>query len=115
MSGGELADLPRMPPAPEPPPIRKIGWQAWLRQNLFNSWLSGLLTVVVGVALVCLAILSIQWVINARWEVVTQNLRLFLMGQYPIEHAWRVWLTLAILSVLAGGKPGCQRPGRTAR
>ncbi|HVM29654.1 MAG TPA: amino acid ABC transporter permease [Candidatus Limnocylindrales bacterium] len=102
MSGGELADLPRMPPAPEPPPIRKIGWQAWLRQNLFNSWLSGLLTVVVGVALVCLAILSIQWVINARWEVVTQNLRLFLMGQYPIEHAWRVWLTLAILSVLAG-------------
>jgi general L-amino acid transport system permease protein len=102
MSGGELADLPRMPPAPEPPPASAIGPRAWLRQNLFSSWLSGLVTIVVGLVLLLGAFLSVQWVINARWAVVTDNLRLFLIGQYPLDHAWRIWLALAVLSLLTG-------------
>ena len=102
MSGGELADLPRLPPVPEPPPVRTIGLAAWLRANLFSSWMSSLVTILVGLVVAYVGLLVLQWMINARWEVVTENLRLFLMGQYPIEHAWRIWLALAGLSLLTG-------------
>jgi general L-amino acid transport system permease protein len=38
--------------------------------------------------------------------VVTRNLRLFLIGQYPADQAWRLWLSLLLLSVLAGVSAG---------
>jgi general L-amino acid transport system permease protein len=37
---------------------------------------------------------------------VTRNLRLFLIGQYPADQAWRLWLSLLLLSVLAGISAG---------
>ncbi|HEX9609142.1 MAG TPA: amino acid ABC transporter permease, partial [Candidatus Limnocylindria bacterium] len=43
---------------------------------------------------------------EARWGVVTSNLRLFLIGQYPADQAWRVWLSLAIISTLSGLSAG---------
>ncbi|MEX2548472.1 MAG: amino acid ABC transporter permease [Chloroflexota bacterium] len=85
-----------------PPPPDTVGPSAWLRQNLFGSWPSTIFTVVLGALLAMLAALVIQWVLNARWGVVTDNLRLLLIGQYPFEEAWRVWLALVLLSVLAG-------------
>jgi len=45
-------------------------------------------------------------VTEAQWSVVTNNLRLFLIGQFPADQAWRVWLNLAIVSVLAGLSAG---------
>ena len=48
-----------------------------------------------------------QWAVTeARWSVITNNMRLFLIGQYPADQAWRVWLSLAILSVLGGLSAG---------
>lgn len=85
-----------------PPPPDTVGPSAWLRQNLFGSWPSTIVTAVLGALLAILAALVIQWALNARWGVVTDNLRLFLIGQYPFEEAWRVWLALVLLSVLAG-------------
>lgn len=85
-----------------PPPPDTVGASAWLRQNLFGSWPSTIFTVVLGGLLAILGALVIQWVLNARWGVVTDNLRLLLIGQYPFEEAWRVWLALVLLSVLAG-------------
>ena len=44
-----------------------------------------------------------QWTVTeARWDVITRNLRLFLIGQYPADQAWRIWLSLAFLSGLTG-------------
>ena len=37
---------------------------------------------------------------------MTNNLRLFLVGQYPGDQVWRIWLSLAILSALAGLSAG---------
>ncbi len=85
-----------------PPPVHTTGPIAWLRQNLFGSWRSGIATVVLGAVLLVVSVLATQWAVNARWGVVTENLRLFLIGQYPFEHAWRIWLALAGLSALAG-------------
>ena len=86
-----------------PPPSDVVGPRAWLRHNLFNTWLDTLLTLIVGSVLVLLVALVARWaVFDARWGVVTANLRLFLVGQYPFEEAWRVWLCLTALSVLSG-------------
>ena len=90
-----------------PPPITVVGPLAWLRQNLFSGWVNGLVTVLIGAALFWLVMQVGQWAVTeARWSVVTNNLRLFLIGQFPADQAWRVWLNLAIVSVLAGLSAG---------
>ena len=96
------------------PPASTIGPIAWLRANLFSGPISGLITVLVGAAILWLAIQVGAWAASeARWSVVTDNLRVFLIGRYPGDLAWRIWLSLAILSVLAGLSAGAF--GRTSR
>ena len=90
-----------------PPPRNVIGPVAWLRENLFSGWVNSLVTVLIGAALLWLVITIGGWAVSeARWTVVTNNLRLFLIGQYPADQAWRIWLNLAILSVLTGVSAG---------
>lgn len=86
-----------------PPPSRTLGLAGWLRQNLFSSWANSLVTVVLGSLLFLLAFPILEWALTrARWGVVTTNFRIFLMWVYPFEEAWRVWLALAALSLIAG-------------
>lgn len=86
-----------------PPPRRSIGPVAWLREHLFSTWYDAVLTIVLGAVLAIAALRVGEWVVSgARWDVVTGNLRLFLVGQYPFDLAWRIWLGLAMLSILAG-------------
>ena len=97
-----------------PPPSASIGPVAWLRTNLFSGPVSSLMTVVIGGLLLAFAIAVGQWgIFEARWDVVTRNLRLFLIGQYAADQAWRIWLSLAILSGLTGLSAGVF--GRTSR
>jgi general L-amino acid transport system permease protein len=86
-----------------PPPLSSVGWRTWLRQNLFNGWASSIATIVVGVLSAVALVFVVEWAVtDARWGVVTTNFRLFMVGQYPLEEAWRVWLALLIASVLTG-------------
>ena len=95
------------PAASLPPPITVVGPIAWLRTNLFSGWVNGLITVLIGAALVWLALQVGQWAVTeAQWSVVTNNLRLFLIGRFPADQAWRVWLNLAMISLLAGLSAG---------
>jgi len=95
------------PAASLPPPITVVGPIAWLRTNLFSGWVNGLITVLIGAALVWLALQVGQWAVTeAQWSVVTNNLRLFLIGRYPADQAWRLWLNLAFISLLAGLSAG---------
>ena len=97
-----------------PPPASTIGPVAWLRANLFSGPVNGLVSVLVGAVVVWLAIQIGDWATSeARWSVVTENLRIFLIGRYPGDLAWRIWLALAIPSVLAGLSAGAY--GRTTR
>jgi general L-amino acid transport system permease protein len=90
-----------------PPPLTVVGPIAWLRQNLFSGWANSIVTVLIAVALAWVAVTIGQWAVTeARWSVVTNNLRLFLIGQYPAAQAWRIWLDLAVISVLAGLSAG---------
>lgn len=79
----------------------------WARKNLFSSPLNTLLTVVAVALLAWLARGLLNWMINtADWSPVTQNLRLFMVGQYPSEQVWRVaavvWLANLLLGVTWG-------------
>jgi general L-amino acid transport system permease protein len=97
-----------------PPPSRSIGPVAWLRKNLFSGLWSSLSTVLIGAALAWVALQVATWALTeARWSVVTDNLRIFFIGRYPVDQAWRIWLSLATLSVLCGASAGSF--GRTAR
>ncbi|HJT63414.1 MAG TPA: amino acid ABC transporter permease [Candidatus Limnocylindria bacterium] len=97
-----------------PPPSTTIGPVSWLRKNLFSGPVSSLMTVLIGGVLLVLTVAVAQWAISdARWDVITRNMRLFLIGQYPADLAWRIWLSLLILSGLAGLSAGAF--GRTTR
>ena len=97
-----------------PPPRTTIGPIAWLRRNLFSGWVSSLVTGLMAGLLLLVAINVGQWALTeARWSVVSLNLRLFLVGQYPADQLWRIWLSLALLSLLTGASAGLF--GRTSR
>ena len=84
----------------------------WLHRNLFNTKLSGVISIVLGIVLLAAIWLSLQWMIyDARWGVITENMRLFLVGQYPKDEIWRVWLTLATLSIATGLTAGSSSSG----
>jgi general L-amino acid transport system permease protein len=86
-----------------PPPTQARGAVGWLRHNLFRTPGDSLLTVVVVGLLAWAGWQLALWALGeARWGVITQNLRLFLVGLYPAEQAWRVWLSLTSVSLVAG-------------
>jgi general L-amino acid transport system permease protein len=89
------------------PPSTSIGPMTWLRRNLFSGIVNSIVTLLIAAFLVWVTLNVGQWALTeARWEVVTRNLRLFLVGQYPAEQAWRLWTSLLVLSVLAGLSAG---------
>ncbi len=94
------------------PPSTEIGVIGWLRHNLFSSVVSGALTIVIGAVLVVSLLLIAEWALfQARWGVITSNMRLFLVGLYPPEEIQRVWLTLVALSLITGLSAGTWRSG----
>jgi general L-amino acid transport system permease protein len=96
------------------PPRGTVGPVAWLRKNLFSSLVSSVMTGLMAGLLLVLVVGIAQWALTeARWDVVTRNMRLFLIGQYPADQAWRIWLSLLILSGLTGLSAGVF--GRTTR
>jgi general L-amino acid transport system permease protein len=99
MSASSAAPARTLPPPPE----ARHGPVGWARRNLFSTRGNGLLTVVLAVVLTWVIASVAVWALTqARWGVVTDNLRLFLIGLYPPPEAWRPWLCLAGLSLLAG-------------
>ncbi len=83
------------------PPRTEIGLIGWLKKNLFSSWYNILLTITAG-AFTFFALRAIlTWVFrDAKWDVVTTNIKVFLIGRYPIGEAWRVLVCVGIVAVL---------------
>ena len=97
-----------------PPPSTSIGPRAWLHRNLFASLPSSLATGLVAGLLLVIAMQVGVWALTeARWDVVSRNLRLFLIGQFPADQAWRVWLAAFVVSGLTGVSAATY--GRTTR
>lgn len=87
-----------LPPLSERPTV--LGW---MRKNLFNSWWNSILTILAGLLVFWAVRGLLVWMFGvANWGVIAANLRLFLVGQYPIAELWRVWVSLYMLSFLTG-------------
>jgi general L-amino acid transport system permease protein len=89
-----------------------LGPIGWLRRNLFSTWGNLLLTVVCLAAIAAIGRSILTWVFEeAKWQVVTRNLRVLAWGRYPAPEVWRLGLVLAmivalgILSWIAWGRP----------
>lgn len=82
--------------APEPPPQ---GPRVWLRENLFSTPASGVMSVL-AILLVLFAyrgLLTFIFDSSRRWDAVTFNMRLLMVQAYPVEQFTRVWASVAIV------------------
>lgn len=103
---------------PEPPPkISRIGAVVWLRENLFRSVASSVVTVVLGVAIVLVlrAILGFVFDPSRLWGVIPPNATNYAVATYPRADLTRIWLSLDIVLFLTGVSMAVWKPtGRTS-
>ena len=85
------------------PPKNSTGISLWLKENLFSTWYNTLLTLA-AFGVVCFHLKGIlDWAFtDAKWGVIPANLQLFAIGAYPKAEAWRIWVVLYTVCVLAG-------------
>ena len=85
------------------PPRTSVGVLGWVRGNLLSTWYNTLLSVL-AFGLIGLALWTgLGWIfLDADWTVITENLKLFSVGQYPPEQVWRVSLGVVWLAFLFG-------------
>ena len=80
-----------------------VGFQGWLRANLFSSIIDGIITIVLTILLAIAVVNLLNWIIvTADWSVVTSRLPLYVVGRYPQELYWRPELSLILFSILSG-------------
>lgn len=85
------------------PPRLTVGPLAWLRKNLFSTWYNALLTLFGIWLLFTILQPALQWALTeAQWGVIEANLTLFMIGQYPRDQLWRIWLIIYLLAGLIG-------------
>ena len=108
-------------PAREQPPAGTTGPLAWLRANLFGSWWSTAVTLLLGYLLLRWAwglfvwgVANAVWTVpqgahgpdptacrmlqgaGACWAVIGDKLRFILFGRYPYDQQWRPLLSVAL-------------------
>jgi len=87
--------LPRLP-------LATVAWR-WSRANLFSSPANTALTIfmiaLLGVAGYQVARFAF---ITAEWNVIEANRGLFIIGRFPREEVWRIWVIVHVVSMLAG-------------
>ena len=96
--------------APNPivkPPTESKGILRWLKENLFNTWYNALFTLLAIVFLYVAFKGLLTWAFTeANWGVIPANLQIFLVGAYPREEIWRVWVVIYTLGFLLGLSAG---------
>ncbi|MBW4437747.1 MAG: amino acid ABC transporter permease [Pleurocapsa minor GSE-CHR-MK-17-07R] len=86
-----------------PAPMLVSGPLAWMRENLFKSRFDTVLTIVTTILLVVFTLALANWVIaQANWLVITRNLRLLMVGLFPIDQVWRVNLAVLFVAFALG-------------
>jgi len=108
-------------PPPEPaPPRHDLTPRQWVRANLASTPLNAAVTVVAGLAVAWVVYRLGRWVfVTADWAVVRVNLKLFMVGFFPVDELWRLWVASYVVVAalaLAGGATtaSVRRPARGA-
>jgi general L-amino acid transport system permease protein len=95
----ESMTSPELELAPEPPPK---GARIWMRDNLFSTPASGVMTVVSVIIIVLglRGLLGFLFNPARRWDADTYNMKLLMVQAYPQEDMWRVWVAVGTVAVL---------------
>ena len=89
------------------PPSESKSILQWLKENLFNTWYNALFTLLAIVFLYAAFKGMLTWAFTeANWGVIPANLQIFLVGAYPREEIWRVWIVIYTLGLLLGLSAG---------
>ena len=118
---GAVVD-PRTTAARERPPVGSTGPWGWARTNLFGSWWSTAITLLLGYMILRIAAGFIAWAlinaiwtvpytpkgaadtticqnakgIGACWAILPDKYRLILFGRYPYDQQWRPAICVAL-------------------
>ena len=120
-----IAQTPQAEAAPRAAPIRTTGPIAWARTNLFASWWSTAVTLVLAYLIVRWTLGFVEWAfinavwsvpmqgnqpqtgacrdmkgVGACWAVIAEKHRFILFGTYPFEEHWRPALVCVLFVVL---------------
>ena len=75
----------------------------WLRKNFFSTWHNSLLSLILFSLILWGITNFISWsTTEAEWQVIKVNLPLLMVGRYPKDQYWRIWLMVSIISSLFG-------------
>ncbi|MEX0825488.1 MAG: amino acid ABC transporter permease [Acidimicrobiia bacterium] len=86
----------------ESPPER-LSAGRWVRRHLFNSWYNAVVTVLLAGAIGYLGYRFFGFLfVTGRWEPVTENLTLFMVGRFPRDELWRLVAQVLIWSGALG-------------
>ena len=105
-------------PIPDEPavPRKKLPPGQWVKKNLFNTWYNSLVTVILGAVILFLAYKAIDFVFfSARWEPITDNLTLFMIGRFPRDEQWRIVASIMLWSAAGGLASGAAVAGAKLR
>jgi general L-amino acid transport system permease protein len=92
-----------MSPATLVPPVKRTDPVRWVHRNLFSSPSNALLTLLFAPLMLLLVWRSFRFLlVTARWEIIERNLTLYVVGAFPRDQLWRLWLALSILAITAG-------------
>jgi len=120
-----IADA-RYTTARERPPSGVTGPWAWARRNLFGSWLSTAVTLLLGYLILRFVISFVSWAfvnaiwsvpynaqgvadtgacqlakgVGACWAIVSDKYRLILFGRYPYQEQWRPAICVVLFIAL---------------
>jgi general L-amino acid transport system permease protein len=99
---GALAEP--LAPVPEPePPARNLTPRQWVRQNLLSSPFNVVLTIVSGAVAAWAIFRLARWVfVTADWAIVRVFLRVFMVGLFPADQLWRLWVAAYVLAATLG-------------
>ena len=88
----------------QPPEVQFAGISRWLKENLFSSISSSILTFLSVTAVVSTFRSIIGFFISPEreWTAVTYNLQLYMVQAYPESDFMRVWITVGLLISLLG-------------
>ena len=93
--------------APQPQPATPA---EWLQRNLFSSPLNTALTILSGLFVGFVAYQALHFVfVGAQWRIVRVNMKGYMIGGFPIEEAWRVWVCAYLVVLLSGLSIGMSR------
>ena len=105
------------------PPVDETGPLGWARKHLFSSWLNGLVTIALIVAIGWILSWFLDWAVftanftastgsecrggGACWALIREKYRLIFFGTYPYEQHWRPFC--AVLIFIAMILASCDR------